>query len=79
LRLKGAEKSVEFATDIDVRKWLPGEYVEKVELALPCDLPAGEYELSIALGGGDKPAVQFASKTGKEHQWHILTTVSVEK
>ena len=79
LRLKGAEKTVEFATDIDARKWLPGEYVEKVELALPCDLPAGEYELSMALGGGDKPAVQFASKTGKEYHWHILTTVSVEK
>ena len=38
-----------------------------------------EYELSMALGGGDKPAVQFASKTGKEYHWHILTTVSVEK
>lgn len=78
LRLKGAEKTVEFTTDIDVRKWLPGEYTESAELSLPCELPAGEYEISLALGGGDKPAVQFASKTGKEHEWHVLAKVTVE-
>lgn len=41
--------SVVVRTGADVRKWLPGDAVFEDPLFVPEDLPAGNYELSVAL------------------------------
>lgn len=62
LRLRG-EKTVEFTSDIDVRKWLPGDTIEHIEMTLPKDLPCGTYALEFRLGGSGSPIIKFATDT----------------
>ena len=79
LRLKGDKETVEFTTDIDIRKWLPGAYTEKVKIALPKDIPSGEYALELRIGGGNKPSVRLAVCVEKTDEWHSLSFVTVKK
>lgn len=76
LRIKG-EKTQEYITDVDITKWLPGEYTETVCILLPSDLQGGEYELQIAIGGGDKPSVAFANEMIRDEIWFVLGNVNV--
>jgi len=78
LCLKGENGKTVFATDIDACKWLPGEYTESAEIALPADLKAGKYTLSFGLGSGDT-AVRFAIETETEQEWHTVANVEIVK
>lgn len=48
-RLRSAGSSVILRTDVDLRKWLPGDAVFEDPLFVPQDLAAGTYELSVAM------------------------------
>ena len=55
-----------FATDIDVRSWLPGRIKESFSFALPDDIPAGEYEIALTLSGEDAPAVRWENENAED-------------
>ena len=76
LRIKGV-KTQEYITDIDITKWLPGEYTETVCLDIPNDIDVGEYELQIAIGGGDKPSVAFANELAQDDDYFVFGKVSI--
>lgn len=76
LRLKG-EKTQEYITDIDIMKWLPGEYTETICVDIPNEIASGEFELQIAIGGEDKPNVLFANEMKTEDAWFILGNIYV--
>jgi uncharacterized protein DUF4832 len=48
-RFSSPARSAIVRTGADVRKWLPGDAVFEDPLFVPEDLPAGNYELSVAL------------------------------
>jgi hypothetical protein len=48
-RLRSPASSVILRTAVDLRKWLPGDAVFEDPLFVPQDLPAGSYELSVAM------------------------------
>lgn len=75
-RLKGAT-SKEFITDVDITKWLPGEYAETIELNLPCNFLKGEYCLQTSIGGGNLPSVVFATETANDGEYINLAKVKV--
>lgn len=77
LRLKGEKQVYEMTTNIDVCKWLPGLHTESVEIKIPKEFPAGEYEIFMSIGGGQYPSVQLAIETLKIEEWHKLATVTV--
>ncbi len=77
LRLKGA-KTQEYVMDTDITKWLPGEYEETLSFDLEGDMPKGEYELQIAIGGGEQPSVAFASEGQTDGAWFVLGKVCVK-
>ena len=77
LRIKGV-KTQEYITDIDITKWLPGEYTETVCFDIPNDIDVGEYELQIAIGGGDKPRVSFANELAQDGEFYHLLQVKVK-
>lgn len=77
LRVKGV-KTREYTTDIDITKWLPGEYEENVLIEIPNDFARGEYELQIAIGGGDKPSVQFANELAQDGEFYYLLQIKVK-
>ena len=49
LRLKSGSHSAVLRTDADIRAWLPGDIVYDDSVFVPADLPAGEYDLEIAM------------------------------
>ena len=59
IRIKGISMQ-EFVTDIDITKWLPGEYTEHIEFTIPTNIVKGEYGLQVGIGGGNSPSVTFA-------------------
>jgi len=71
LKSKGEEKI--FATDVDIRKWLPGKHTEKIQIVLPQDLQSGEYDLQIGIGGNGSPSVYFASDAMQDGEYFVLT------
>lgn len=79
LRLKNESQEAVFTTDIDVRKWLPGEHKEQVELLIPNHLQSGNYQLQMCIGGGKLPFIQLASEIPMDGEYAVLTTITVSK
>ena len=76
IRIKG-EKTQEYVTDIDVTKWLPGEYEENILMNIPSEFLNGEYELQIAIGGGEYPSVQFANELDQDGEFYNLIKIKI--
>ncbi len=76
MRLKNATFEKKFETGVDIRKWLPGENTERIEIAFPCDFPVGEYELQIGIGG-NLPSVFFAANAPQDREYSVLTKVEL--
>jgi len=49
LRLKGNRREAVLPTGADIRKWLPGDNLYDDAVFVPADMPAGEYEVAVAL------------------------------
>ena len=77
LRIKG-EMTQEYVSEVDITKWLPDTYMEMIEIAFPANMPKGEYELSVAIGGGKYPVVRLATETEFDGEYHHLTTLEIQ-
>lgn len=77
LRLKNDKGEKTFKTDVDIRKWIEGKYEENIEIALPKEIPTGEYELQVGIGGDGEQSVVFATNAGQDGAYSILTEISV--
>ena len=78
LYLKNEGNELRIPTNIDVRKWLPGDTIEKIVLKIPEDLTSGKYGLYCELGGEGYPYVQFAMQTKREGWAYHLVDIVVE-
>ena len=76
IRLKKEENVITFKTDVDIRKWLPGEHMVTVDFIAPA---LGEYELQIGIGGGDVPNVCFATDAAQDGNFAILTKMYINE
>ena len=77
IRLKNENYEKTFKTDVDIRKWIQGKYQEKLEIVLPKDIPAGEYELQVGIGGNGKQSVVFATSAKQDEEYAVLTSVKI--
>ena len=77
LRFKGENQTASIQTDIDVRKWLPGEHTETIEIVVPTQLQAGNYQLQMRIGGEDLPCVQLATETQMDCEYAVLASISL--
>lgn len=48
-RLRGASKTVSFASKEDIRTWLPGSWTVRDTINVPENLPKGSYQIDLAL------------------------------
>jgi hypothetical protein len=80
-RLSSPERSVVLRTNVDLRKWLPGDAVFEDPLFVPEDLTAGKYDLSVAILDPLtlKPGVRLAIQGRREDGWYPLGTVRVAR
>lgn len=79
LRLKGEGKTYDIATNVNVTEWLPGDFNEEIKIAVPKDADAGEYELSLAIGGGNLPFVTLANEGECEDGYFKLADIKISK
>lgn len=65
----------------NVRGWLPGDSVVDQPVYVPSDLPAGSYQLRIALVDPDtgKPAIRLAIAGRDSEGWYGLGTLEVQQ
>ena len=77
VRLRGTNDYF-FTTDVDVREWLPGEHEVKFDLALPADLPVGEYDAAITLSGEGTPLVKWETQ-GEEEGFLTIGPIAVTR
>ena len=78
IRLKNGDETTTFTTDVDIRRWIEGKYEETILVTIPKEMPAGEYEVQIGIGGGDKPSVVFAVDAAADGDCTVLGTVKVQ-
>jgi hypothetical protein len=78
-RLSSPSGSTVLRTDADLRKWLPGDAVFEDPLFAPEGLPAGEYELSVAILDPITllPGVRLAIEGRGDDGWYGLGKVQV--
>ena len=62
LRLSSGGRSFDWLTDVDARKWLPGDHTVSFAIVLKNDLPPGEYTVGISVSGERTPVVRFESQ-----------------
>lgn len=66
-------------THIDIRQWLPGVSTVDANLYVPSNLPAGVYQLLVAIIDPEtnKPGVDLAIAGQRADGWYPLNTVTV--
>ncbi len=80
LRLKGAGAERVVLTDADIRNWLPGDDIYDSAVFVPPGLPAGNYDLSIAIVDpvSHAPTVKLAIAGIEDNGWYPLGAIRVE-
>lgn len=78
-RFRSPEHTAVVRTDADVRKWLPGDAVFEDPVFVPDNLPAGDYELSVALLDPMtlRPAIRLAIEGRESDGWYHLGKIHV--
>jgi len=78
-RLSSTGHSAVIRTDADVRRWIPGDAVFEDPVFVPEDLPAADYEVSVALLDPVtlEPRIRLAIEGRGADGWYPLGTVHV--
>lgn len=78
-KLVNAEKEYVINTNIDIRKWMPADTIEKFDLSIPKDIEKSTYDIQVSIGGFDGyPLIYIATETVNENGWYYLGQVDVE-
>ena len=81
LRLAGGSRRTILPTAADIRTWLPGDNLYDSAVAIPGDLPAGQYELAIGIldDRSDRAKVKLAIADVDCEGWYKMGVVEVKK
>ena len=68
------------ATNIDIRKWLPGDFEANFQLTIPSDLASGNYKLGIAIldPATNEPAVSLVADAEEKEKRFLFGDIKVE-
>ena len=78
VRLKNEEDSVTFETDIDIRKWLPGETENAIAFALPKDILPGKYDIEIGIYSDIIPMIYFCTDARQDGAYYVVGDITIE-
>ncbi len=78
-RFRSPRASEIVRTDVDLRKWLPGDAVFDGPLFAPSDLAAGDYELSVALLDPItlQPGIRLGIEGRRDDGWYPLGKIQI--
>lgn len=75
--LKNEKTEKQFATNVDITKWFPGKFTEKVTLDTD-KLEKGEYEILFGITDGDGVNVCFATNAKQVDFYSVVDKVTVK-
>ncbi len=81
LRLKSNKKTEILGTDADITTWLPGDNLYDNAVTVSPEMPAGEYDLQIAIldRNSNKPKVKLAISGRQPDGWYPLGKIRLSK
>jgi hypothetical protein len=81
LRLKGPQQTEVLLTQAVITSWLPGDNLFDGAVTVPANLPAGEYDLAVALldPPTQNPKIRLAISGRAEDGWYGLGKSRVER
>jgi hypothetical protein len=81
IRLKNDKKTVIVNTDANIRNWLPGDITHDEKLYVPHDMPAGVYDIEIAIVSSSalEPKVKLAIEGINKDGWYPMGKIEVQK
>jgi hypothetical protein len=77
---RAGKPAARLATKWDLRKWLPGKFVETAVLKLPATLDTpGDFRLALGIidPWTKLPSIQLANDLERQNGWTILSTVKL--
>jgi hypothetical protein len=79
LRLKSPEVVMVLPTDVNIKTWLPGDNIYNSSAFIPGDLPAGIYDLQMAIVDRVHlvPRVKIAVEGREEDGWYQLDQLEI--
>lgn len=79
-RLSSLDHSAVIRTDVDIRKWVPGDAVFEDPMFVPGDLPAGDYQVSVGLLDPItlEPGIRLAIEGRGDDGWYTLGKIRVK-
>ncbi|HZU29399.1 MAG TPA: DUF4832 domain-containing protein [Bryobacteraceae bacterium] len=80
LRLSGNGRTQILPTDADIRTWLPGDSIYDDSVFIPADMPAGDYDLSLAILDpvSRNPAIKLAIAGRQEDGWYSMGKIHIQ-
>ena len=78
VRLLGDGGEYLFTTDVDIRKWLPGEREVAFDVTLPDGMNAGAYEAAVTISGEDTPIVRWETQ-GEENGFLAIGRIEISR
>lgn len=77
---KDTTKSFTIPTNVDVRKWMPGNTNVNTAITIPAEAEAGEYnlELGIVAPSATKPSIQLAIEGETADRWYKMGNIEIE-
>ena len=76
IKLNG-EKEYIFETDIDIRKWMPGEVQESIYINIPSNIEKGKYNIEISIFDDIVKNVYFATDAEYSNGWYRLSELFI--
>ena len=71
------QNAYDYETDIDIRKWLPGDNIEDFEITLPKDIQCGEYDIELIIAGEATPVIQLEMQTEKNGDYYKIGKIVI--
>ncbi len=78
VRLKNADHSYEFETDVDIRTWMPGETKNEFSVILPDDVASGKYDIEIGIFNEYIPMVYFCTDAEQDAPYYVVGNITIQ-
>ncbi len=78
LKVVGNGRELEYMTSANLKQWLPGKHSLPMDVKLPEDLAAGEYEFTIEIRSPHADVVYFATDAERRGGAYVVGKITVE-
>lgn len=78
VRLRNDEHSLEFVTDVDIKKWLPGKHENTIRVLLPQQIETGSYVIEIGIFDGVIPPLYLCTDAKRNENFYEVGCLNIK-